>query len=290
MVTHTPNLCSAFTHCTHTAHTPGAVAAIYPAVPRKQLGVRCLTQGHLSRGIEGGESAVHSLPPPTIPAGPRLELANFGLRVPLSTIRPLDSCWCFFSSVHLPHFLQGSDQRNGHNRSLVLCSVIHFCVVFEVDVWIIIRFLTESVTYWFFICWYLIESMSRTSAENIGPQHPKYSCIFHCTHGVLFIPVLKQTHPNPSWVFVVKRYFLFHLTIEASPIWSSSRVMTEYAFEFVFGWAIIFLETLQNNMWWCGGCLTNFWLSAFIHLKFSFFDPVTQLFSAILQLWSLESL
>ncbi len=31
---------------------------------REQLGVRCLAQGHLSRGIEGGESAVHSLPPP----------------------------------------------------------------------------------------------------------------------------------------------------------------------------------------------------------------------------------
>ncbi len=30
---------------------------------REQLGVRCLAQGHLSRGIEGGESAVHSLPP-----------------------------------------------------------------------------------------------------------------------------------------------------------------------------------------------------------------------------------
>ncbi len=38
-------------------------------------------QEHLSRGIEGGESAGHSLPPPTIPAGPRLELATFRLRV-----------------------------------------------------------------------------------------------------------------------------------------------------------------------------------------------------------------
>ncbi len=50
----------------------------------EQLGVRCLAQGHLSRGIEAGESAVHSLPPTTIPAGPRLELATFGLRVRLS--------------------------------------------------------------------------------------------------------------------------------------------------------------------------------------------------------------
>ncbi len=30
-----------------------------------QSGVRCHAQGHLSRGIDGGESA----PPPTIPAG-----------------------------------------------------------------------------------------------------------------------------------------------------------------------------------------------------------------------------
>ncbi len=43
------------------------------------VGVRCPAQGHLSRGIEGGESAVHSLPPPTIPTGPRLELATFRL-------------------------------------------------------------------------------------------------------------------------------------------------------------------------------------------------------------------
>ncbi len=35
----------------------------------------------LSRGIEGGESAEHSLPPPT---NPRLESATFGLQVRLS--------------------------------------------------------------------------------------------------------------------------------------------------------------------------------------------------------------
>ncbi len=57
---------------THREHTP------------EQLGDRA--QGHLSRGIEGGESAVHALPPPpppTIPADPRLELATFGLQVRL---------------------------------------------------------------------------------------------------------------------------------------------------------------------------------------------------------------
>ncbi len=94
MVTHTRNLCSAInpsevhTHSsehTHTVNThPEQWAAIYAAVPGEQLRVRCLAQGHLSRGIEGGESAGHSLPPPTIPAGLRLELATFGLRVRLS--------------------------------------------------------------------------------------------------------------------------------------------------------------------------------------------------------------
>ncbi len=69
MVTHTWNLCSTFnlskvhTH-THTVNThPEQWAAIYAVAPGEQLGVRCLAQGHLSRGIEGGESAVHLLPP-----------------------------------------------------------------------------------------------------------------------------------------------------------------------------------------------------------------------------------
>ncbi len=48
--------------------------------------------------------------------------------------------------------------------------------------------------------------------------------------------------------------------------------------EFVFGRArTIFLETLPNNMWWYRGCLTFF---------FKVFWPETQLFLAILQLWS----
>ncbi len=52
---------SAHTHSsehTHREHTQ-QWAAIYAAAPGEQLGVRCLAQGHLSRGIEGGESTVH---------------------------------------------------------------------------------------------------------------------------------------------------------------------------------------------------------------------------------------
>ncbi len=69
--THTP-----WTH-THTMNThPEQWAVIYVAAPGEQLGVQCLAQGHLSRGIEGGESAGHSLPPPTIPAGPETRTHN----------------------------------------------------------------------------------------------------------------------------------------------------------------------------------------------------------------------
>ncbi len=64
-------------HTQQWTHThPEQWAAIYAAAPGEQLGVRCLAQGHLSRGIEGGESAVHSLSPPTIPAGPETRIRN----------------------------------------------------------------------------------------------------------------------------------------------------------------------------------------------------------------------
>ncbi len=69
---------------THTVNThPEQWSAIYAAVPGEQLRVRCLAQGHLSHGIEGGESTGHSLPTPRIPASSRLELATFGFRVRL---------------------------------------------------------------------------------------------------------------------------------------------------------------------------------------------------------------
>ncbi len=105
MVTHIQNLCSAFTpskvhihssehtHAhtrththTHTVNTyPEQWAAIYAAAPGEQLGVRYLAQGHLIvvLRVESG-LYIHSPPPPTIPAGLRLELTTFGLRVWLS--------------------------------------------------------------------------------------------------------------------------------------------------------------------------------------------------------------
>ncbi len=80
---------------THTVNThPEQWAAIYAAASGEQLGVRCLAQGHLSRGIEGGESAVHSLPPPTIPAGLQpldyeSDYLTIRPRLPLGTTAPI---------------------------------------------------------------------------------------------------------------------------------------------------------------------------------------------------------
>ncbi len=63
MVTHTWNLCSAFnpSKCTHTVVNIHLEQwAANAAAPGEQLGVWCLAQGsHLSRGIEGGESAAY---------------------------------------------------------------------------------------------------------------------------------------------------------------------------------------------------------------------------------------
>ncbi len=91
MVTHTWNLCSAFnpSKCTHTVVNIHLEQWAANAVePGEQLGVRCLAQGsHLSRGIEGGESAGYSLPPPTIPARP--EIRTEDLRVTSTTRYPL---------------------------------------------------------------------------------------------------------------------------------------------------------------------------------------------------------
>ncbi len=120
--------------------------------------------------------------------------------------------WCFFSSVHPTHFLQGSGQRTGMAIAeawfcaqwpifvLFLRFVFGLLYGWKIQTWPIIRFLKESVTYW---CFYLLvfdrihdamclNKMSRTSSSNIGPQHQKYSSIFHCTHGVLFIPVFTK--------------------------------------------------------------------------------------------------
>ncbi len=63
---------------------PEQSAAIYVAPPGEHLGVSVPCSWAPRCGIEGGGSAVHSLSPHTIPAGPRFELATFRLRERLS--------------------------------------------------------------------------------------------------------------------------------------------------------------------------------------------------------------
>ncbi len=92
---------------------------------------------------------------------------------------------CFFSSTGFR-----SEDCNGHSRSLVLCPVTHFCAVFEVCVWIIVRLEDPIMAHYkisnrdsHLLIFYLLifdrihdamclNKMSRTSNRNIGPQHP----------------------------------------------------------------------------------------------------------------------
>ncbi len=96
----------------------------------------------------------------------------------------------------------------------------------KIQTWSIIRFQTASVPYSFF---YLLvfdrihdamclNKMSRTSSRNIGPQHQKYSSIFHCTHGVLFYPCAHQTHLE---CLLLKSYFF---------VWSDRRSQSHLKF------------------------------------------------------------
>ncbi len=119
--------------------------------------------------------------------------------IPSSRITPFHS---FFSSVHLIHVLSTgfrSEDWNGRSRSLVLCSVTHFCVVFEVCVWIIVRLEDPNMAHYkisnivsHLLIYYLLvfhrfndamclNNMARASSRNIDKQHNKYSSIFHCT-------------------------------------------------------------------------------------------------------------
>ncbi len=61
---------------THREYTPGAVGSHLCCSARGAVGGSVPCSRAPRHGIESGESAVHSLPPPTIPAGPRLELTT----------------------------------------------------------------------------------------------------------------------------------------------------------------------------------------------------------------------
>ncbi len=118
-----------------------------------------------------------------------------------------------FSSPH--SFSTGfrSEDWNGHSRSLVLCSVTHFCVVFEVCVWIIVRLEDPNMAHYkisnrvsHLLIFYLLvfdrihdamylNKMSRTSSRNIGPQYIKKTAVYFIVHiGYFFYPCVHQTH------------------------------------------------------------------------------------------------
>ncbi len=117
-----------------------------------------------------------------------------------------------FSSPH--SFSTGcrSEDWNGHRRSLVLCSVTHFCVVFEVCVWIIVRLEDTNMAHYkisnrvsHLLIFYLLvfdrihdamclNKMSRTSSRNIGPQHQKIQQYISLYTWGTFYPCVHQTH------------------------------------------------------------------------------------------------
>ncbi len=132
--------------------------------------------------------------------------------IPSSRITPdpSDSQLLLFSSPHSCSTGFRSEEWNGRSRSLVLCLLTHFCVVFEVCVWIIVRLedpimahykISNRVNHLLIFNLLVFDrihnsmclnKISRTSSRNIGPQHQKYSSIFHCTHCTLFIPVFTE--------------------------------------------------------------------------------------------------
>ncbi len=129
--------------------------------------------------------------------------------------------------------------QDSHGKRLILCSVTHFCVYFDVCFGLlswwkiqtrpIIRFLTEAVRFWFFICWYLIESMmpciwTRCSGPPAEKQahNIKDPAVYLTVDMGYFLSLFVL---NSSGGFAAKKLFIqFHVTIEASAIWSSSRV------------------------------------------------------------------
>ncbi len=88
-------------------------------------------------------------------------------------------CWCFFSSVHLTHFLQGSCQRTG-----MVIAEAWFCAQWPIFVWIIVRLEDPNMAHYkisnrvshlliFFICWYLIE-WCHVSKQDVQDLQQKY--------------------------------------------------------------------------------------------------------------------
>ncbi len=127
---------------------------------------------------------------------------------------------CFFSSVHLTHFLQGSDQRTGMAIAEAWFSAQwpNFVLIFEVCVWIIVSLEDPNMAHYtisnrishLFIFYQLVfdrihdamclNKMSRTSNRNIGSI--KNTAVYFIVHMGYFLSLCS---PNPSWVFAAKK-------------------------------------------------------------------------------------
>ncbi len=223
--------------------------------------------------------------------------------IPSSRISPdpSDHSSCGASSLQFTSHIFYRVQVRGLGRpwqKFLFCSVTRFCVDFDVCFgllsWLkiqplpMIRFLTEAVGFRIF---YLLVFDGIHVAMHLTryPGPPAEKQAHNIKDPAVYLTVgmgyfLSLFVLNPSGGSAAKKlFFQFHLTLEASAIWSSSRVWQLNMLEFVFGWARrIFLETLPNNMWWCRGLFDFFFLG--------FLTPRLKLISAILQLWSLESL
>ncbi len=144
--------------------------------------------------------------------------------------RSSDSQLLLFSSPHSSSTGFRSEDWNGQWPIFELFFRFVFGLLYgwKIQTWPIIRFLTESVTCWFFyllvfdiihdaIC---LNKMSRTSRRNIG-HNIKNTAVYLIIHMGYFLSLCS---PN-TWVFAGKKLiFLFHLIIEARPMWSSSCV------------------------------------------------------------------
>ncbi len=116
----------------------------------------------------------------------------------------------FFSNTHwtqltVPFYSILFETSICQNSIGVLCPVTHFCVVFEVCVWIIVRLEDPNMAHYkiynrvsHLLIFYLLvfdrihdamclNKMSRTSSRNIGPQHKNtalytWGTFYHCVH------------------------------------------------------------------------------------------------------------
>ncbi len=109
----------------------------------------------------------------------------------------------------------------------------------KIQTWFIIRFLKESVTYWFF---YLLvfdrihdvmclNKMSRTSSRNIGPQKNKNTAVYFIVHMGYFLSLCS---PNPSWVFAAKNIAFFCLVLGVPIIWEKHLFYNDISPFYIF--------------------------------------------------------